>query len=282
MPNHRHLIPPPRHRFAKSIVRLHLCKWLVAILWLLAWSGVVSPSEVFGQSKSEMPWYDASSGDIRPIGLEKRPEARTANRDSVPDYIPPKETNNSNNWNLNNRPNVSAATAGSLLSIFVWTISIIAAFAVTGIIIWLVFASRSGNSEVEDEYLTQRTIEESIKQLPFELETDQAFGDFRSLAQQMYQKGDLRRAMILLFSHVLVSLDQKGFVRLKKGKTNRQYLRELQPYQALGGYFGQVMVRFEEAFFGDRELEKNEFETCWNGLDGFMAGLESTRVNTDV
>jgi hypothetical protein len=80
--------------------------------------------------------------------------------------------------------------------------------------------------------------------------------------------------MIYLFSHVLVSLDQKGHIRLRKGKTNRQYLRELRPYRPLANFYQRVMVPFEATFFGDHELEKQDFENCWIQLDQFQTDVD--------
>ena len=133
--------------------------------------------------------------------------------------------------------------------------------------------------EPEADLTPRRSLQESIQQLPFQV--DVASGDFHQLAQQAYRSGDYHRAIMMLFSHVLVSLDQKGFVRLRKGKTNRQYLRELKGYTALPDYFGSVMIPFEAAFFGDHQLEKRDFEECWNGLPSFQNGL-GQKVVTDA
>ena len=46
-------------------------------------------------------------------------------------------------------------------------------------------------------------------------------------ARNFYQAGNYAAAMIYLFSHQLVQLDRRQIIRLAKGKTNRQYLREV-------------------------------------------------------
>jgi len=102
-------------------------------------------------------------------------------------------------------------------------------------------------------------------------------GDFRQLAQNAYASGDYRSAITYLFSHVLVSLDQRGLIRLRKGKTNRQYLSELRRHRSLADYYQHVMVPFEAAFFGNHDLEKKQFESCWNQLDSFLTGVNNTK-----
>jgi len=122
---------------------------------------------------------------------------------------------------------------------------------------------------------SDRSIAESIRHLPFEMDVKK--GDFRQQSQAAYDAGDFRMALVFLFSHVLVTLDQAKLVRLKKGKTNRQYLRELSPNRPLGDYYGDVMVPFEQTFFGDYPITKEVFEGCWHGLDGFQSEVDIAR-----
>ena len=130
------------------------------------------------------------------------------------------------------------------------------------------------NVPTDDESVRRRSMAESIQQLPFELDGDS--GDFRKAAHDEFLAGNYRKAMIYLFSHVLVSLDQQGHIRLRKGKTNRQYLNELRPYRSLANFYQRVMVPFEATFFGDHDLEKQDFEVCWNQLDDFHKDVDQT------
>ena len=51
--------------------------------------------------------------------------------------------------------------------------------------------------------------------------------DYLDEAQRLYRNGDYAQAIIYLFSHQLLQLDRRHWLRLVKGKTNRQYLREV-------------------------------------------------------
>ena len=88
-------------------------------------------------------------------------------------------------------------------------------------------------------------------------------------ARECYRAGDYREAIICLFSYQLVRLDKRQFIRLAKGKTNRQYLREIGRRLALRRLFEQTMVTFEDVFFGNYAIDRARFESVWSHLDEF-------------
>jgi hypothetical protein len=224
-------------------------------------------------AKKNYPWYDAETDQVQRIDFRKRPEARSKNRENIP--LKPATTPAAGpNWNWN-----FGSGWMDIFSILIWVMIGAIVAALVAVLIWA-FLRMESNREQDDDEAPGRSMSESIKQLPFDLET--TTGDFRQLAQAAYANGDYRKAMIYLFSHVLVSLDQKGLVRLRKGKTNRQYLRELRPHRPLANYYQHVMVPFEATFFGDHELTRHEFENCWNELDGFQSGVENSSQVANV
>ncbi len=76
--------------------------------------------------------------------------------------------------------------------------------------------------------------------------------DLLAEARRHYQAGNYGAAIVYLFSFQLVQLDKRQIIRLAKGKTNRQYLREVGPRAALLRLVEQTMVAFEDVFFGNR------------------------------
>lgn len=223
-------------------------------------------------TKRNYPWYDESSQQVNRIEFEERAEARSNNRDEIPlkkTTAPPGPAMNLNfNWGWLDGLSVIAWFAiGSLVIVLL------------AVLVWA-FLRKESTQELAGDASAGRSIAESIKQLPFDIESTN--GDFRQLAQQAYSAGDYRKAMIYLFSHVLVSLDQKGLLRLRKGKTNRQYLRELKHHRPLADYYQRVMVPFEATFFGNHELNKQEFERCWDQLAGFQSGIEKSSQVANV
>ncbi len=92
-------------------------------------------------------------------------------------------------------------------------------------------------------------------------------------ARHFYQAGNYTAAMLYLFSHQLVQLDRHQVIRLAKGKTNRQYLREVGQAGLLRQLVGQTLVAFEDVFFGHHAIDRRRFEACWSRLPEFESLL---------
>ena len=106
-----------------------------------------------------------------------------------------------------------------------------------------------------------------VESLPFPVAA--ANSDLLAEARRHYQAGNYGAAIIYLFSFQLLQLDKRQIIRLTKGKTNRQYLREVGSRAVLLKLLEQTMVAFEDVFFGNRQLPRERFESCWTRLDEF-------------
>jgi hypothetical protein len=111
-----------------------------------------------------------------------------------------------------------------------------------------------------------------VDALPFQLKRPR--GDLLAEAQRLYDEGRYAEAMIYLYSYQLVQLDKSQVIRLTRGKTNRQYLREVRRSSKLFELMQRSMVTFEDVFFGDHELDRSGFELCWTQLDEFHHQLD--------
>jgi hypothetical protein len=107
-----------------------------------------------------------------------------------------------------------------------------------------------------------------IEALPFPLKPE-ATSDLLSAARQSYEQGRYGEAIVYLFSHQLLELDKHQLIRLTRGKTNRQYLRELAQRRPLQGLLERTMVAFEDVYFGQHALDRQTFEACWTRLGEF-------------
>jgi hypothetical protein len=184
----------------------------------------------------DYPWYDDQTDDIRRINLKAKRQAP-----------PPTQSGTSSSWDLE--------WLGWLL---------IAVVAVTVLFMLLrVYWTRnppaggSGDAALIGEPVSIDRLEE----LPFQLE--QPAGDWLSAARRASELGDYDRAIVLLYSHQLLELDKREAIRLTKGKTNRQYLRELRLRPGLAPLLATSMVAFEDVFFGGHSLGRERFEVCW-------------------
>lgn len=125
-------------------------------------------------------------------------------------------------------------------------------------------ADLSGTGQTEDG---ERTDADRVEALPFEIKPADNLLD---VALKFANSGRYGDAIIYLFSHRLVELDRSHIIRLTKGKTNRQYLREMKLAE-LRLLMEQSTIAFEDAFFGHYEIGKARFQECWDRNDEFRA-----------
>lgn len=163
-------------------------------------------------------------------------------------------------------PNLSGLGQGLALSvkILAWTV-------LAGLLALMVYLliraylrlehSAAATAGTEDPGLLEAA---RIEALPDEVRRDAA--NLLGAARRYYQQGDYREAMIYLFSHELLQLDRGQRIRLARGKTNRQYLRETGGVPALAALFEHAMLTFEAVFFGNHPLDRAGFEACWSRL----------------
>jgi hypothetical protein len=80
--------------------------------------------------------------------------------------------------------------------------------------------------------------------------------------------GDLAGAVVYLFIHLLLALDQIGFIRLAPGMTGRQYVAGLADAN-LRHSLGATLGLFEEVHYGHRRPGEAAFEAAWNQAVAF-------------
>src|SRR5690606_8945463 len=105
-----------------------------------------------------------------------------------------------------------------------------------------------------------------VEELPLVLSTRPE--DYLDAAHRYYQKGEYGPAILYLFSHQLLQLDRWHWLHLLKGKTNRQYLREVA--RARGAAAGELaailevtVLLFEEVYFGKRIPPREAIDKAW-------------------
>lgn len=210
-----------------------------------------------------VPWYDRGQDDVRPLHVVPRDAADSKNRGSQ------WTKNNTTTTGGGRLPRVSflgAALQWIGLSLLVGLLVLIA----------LLVARAFLKDEVSDDVHLRKVIDsvrdaDRVEALPFAVR--KPTGDFLAEARRLYEAGDYSEAIIYLFSYQLVQLDRQHLIRLSKGKTNRQYLRELRQRPMLRSILELTVVNFEDAFFGRKTLTRERFEASWQKLDDFHAEL---------
>lgn len=190
----------------------------------------------------QYPWYDAQTDDVQRIDV----------RDDVP---PP------------DGPGRSSAPLGEVLQLLGWA----GIALLLGLIVWLLAVAWRvhGDTLADRAGSPARAGPNHVEALP--LPPGSTGVGLLDEARRLYERGDFSRAVVCLFAHQLLELDRVQIIRLARGKTNRQYLREVGRHTALRHLVEQTMVAFEDVFFGNRSLDRARFEACWNRLPEFEA-----------
>jgi hypothetical protein len=185
---------------------------------------------------SRIPWYDADRDSLRPIELR-------AARQAAPE-----------------------ASGSSLLRYAAW--GALAALLLLMIVLGYLAVRHyiPGDSAVDREQIAISN-RAAVEALPFML--GRSADDLLGQARRHYEMGNYNEAIVYLFSYELVELDRFAYVRLARGKTNRQYVRETSRAEPLRALLERTMVAFEGVFFGGHELERPVFEACWSELAHF-------------
>jgi hypothetical protein len=197
------------------------------------------------------PWYDSSKDDIRAIKL-------------------PKPASTSQNWfNFGG----AGEGLGTVLQVIVY---VLLAVVLTALVFGLIsaFLSRENDQAAAAAAATRPAVTEQarVEALPFKLNKDT--GDLLGEAQRSYEQGKYSEAILYLFSYQLLEMDRGQIIRLTKGKTNRQYLREISPRRPLQTLIAQTMVAFEDVFFGNHPLGRERFESCWSQVGQFKSLIQ--------
>jgi hypothetical protein len=88
--------------------------------------------------------------------------------------------------------------------------------------------------------------------------------------------GDLAGALVYLFVHQLVSLEQKGVIRLVPGTTGRQHVLGLEDTELRRGLTATLRL-FEEVQYGHRQPGAAAFEAAWARGLAFRRDVLGTR-----
>jgi hypothetical protein len=194
-------------------------------------------------SRGNVPWYDADKDALRPVRLTG----------PLPFDL---------GWLFQPLFWLIVAFAGVVLALVVW---------------WMVwaFVARQRRAPPPAPLPRPFVATEGLEALPF-LE-DRPRDDLLGRARRHYESGNFAEAIVYLFSYELVELDRSSLVRLARGKTNRQYLRETSHLLPLAGLLERTMNAFEGVFFGGQPLDRLAFEACWRELDEFDNLVSTTR-----
>ncbi len=266
--------------YSRQTVRLLIMA--VVYMLVLVWQPTFAAEQVdpiegakSALSKTKQPWYDIEKDAVRIVDDQKETEAGERK-----DWKKPKRPEWSydfGNWWSWGGTGQGGSILSNLVQLGAWILIVL----VVGALIYLLVRTFM-NLEDDGEYnrsvtlQENRTDEQRIENLP--IQPDKKKGDFLALAKAAYDAGNYADAIVYLFSYRLIQLDRAGYIRLTRGKTNRQYLSEITSGRELRSILGSTIVCFEDVFFGKHPLTKERFEQTWHANDDFANIIEKSTV----
>lgn len=218
--------------------------------------------------RTAFPFYDAQTDDVKRLDVK-------AAADPAPVNANPNWTQKGTTGGGGRAPRMGVSGIGTLFQVVGLTLLTI---IIGVLIVMLVKAFLQGEQAQTHsaKFIDTSSDVDRVEDLPFQVKKPS--GDFLSEAQRLYEAGKYSEAIVYLFSYQLVALDKRHVIRLAKGKTNRQYLRETRSRESLKQLLQRTMISFEDVFFGHHELSRERFEESWRGLDEFHQQLERVEV----
>lgn len=245
--------------------------WLIVLSAPVAgFAGIDDPVEsgrgALGES-GNFPWYDAKADDVRPVTGRRDVKAMKGSSGSERGR---EGEERERGRSLRVRSPSGLFAGGEIVA---WIVVGLIIAALVGAILYAILQGdgleRKGKTAKESAGV-------DLEALPVPVAAVDS--DLLAEARRLYERGEFSGAMIYLYSHVLLRLDRGHLIRLAKGKTNRQYLREVRARPTVASFFESAMHAFEAAFFGRRELPRDEFETTWRGIDDFHRSIDEARA----
>ncbi len=200
--------------------------------------------------QGDAPWYDGEKNEVVPVRI-KPGEPKATHR--LSDWeVKPRTTSRTFKWS-------GLPGLGKWLWRIVWGLMFL---AIAVLIVLIVRRLMTRPNVLEPSGPVEQWDPAKVEDLPFELASLPE--DLLEEARRALDRGDLRVAIILLFSQQLIHLDRLQWIRLAKGKTNRQYLRELSDEPELRQRLRRSVWLFERVYFGGKPALKSEVESMWN------------------
>ena len=196
-------------------------------------------------TKRAYPWYDAKKDAFRPLRPPKEDSTVVPNLSFI---------------------QILGNLFGPFLQIVIW--GILGILILTALIVFLRSAGM-GDPLVSSHKSEPATIDlETIEALP---EPVRGVSDLLSEAERRAAQSAFDQAILFYYGWQLLQLDRQQLIEVQKGKTNRQYRREVAVTKpVLNDVFRESIRLFEEAFFGKRPISREAFEHVWNQRHRFQ------------
>jgi hypothetical protein len=256
-------------------MKRHLSLSQLCLLLLFASTGLLHAEEIDPiesgrkalRDSANYPWYDRDSDGLRDLHAKAKASDDTDTRKHGWEIdVPPPPTSSTRwNWNYPTFWQMMQYAAMALLVALVVVLVFL-------LIRYFIKEEDLGSPDSALSFEDRQAEIDRVEQLPFVVR--RPGGDLLGEARKLYDQGSYGEAIVYLYSYQLVQLDRHQVIHLAKGKTNRQYLREIRELPTLRGLLQGTMIAFEDVFFGHHDLDRQRFDEFWQRLDEFHALLE--------
>ncbi len=222
-------------------------------------------------------WWDSSKQALRfpPATLLPNTEELLSERVGVPNDPPKPKA--ATNWNW--LANVASFFDLTRIVIVLFCLLLIVAVAI------VLFRSATFYVTLEKNKRLDRDRQEreitKVLELPFEVAPSEE--GLLQASERFATHGEYNKAVIYLFSYVLIELDHGKAIVLRRGKTNRMYAKELRNSSQFLPHYTEVMETFERAFFGLHPITAEAYARCRHSADQVaraVAEQESLAIST--
>lgn len=200
------------------------------------------PEEKKSSNNQQRPYQDQTP--------RKNGEQQTKPRHINDYYNPPKENKESDS-RTSTEDYTSASSGGDMGATFLKALAIIGGIALLGFLIYFFM----GGINKSDKALEVEELKNSLQ----EIEDNLPLADVETPLQKAIRLGEYKVAMRMYFLLILQKLAVQNKIKWRKDKTNREYSRELKNATFLPKFM-EATLAYERAWFGEKELNKEEFE----------------------
>ena len=160
----------------------------------------------------------------------------------------------------------------TVAEVLFWTLVGAAVLALVGAMVWALRQTARNGVGREKEKKAREDRERRLDAIA--PEARERLDDLGTAAENALAAGDLRLALVYFFSWLIVESDKRGLLRAQRGKTNREYWRELVVNPSVQTIYKTTMDEFERVYFGGQTISRAEFDDVWRLREPFVAAME--------
>jgi hypothetical protein len=208
-------------------------------------------------SEGAYPWYDADADRVQPVWPAENSWVKSLFHriEGFFDSIA--------RWLSRRSSSVRGLGAHGPSLAQVLLVTTLAAFVTGLFVLWLRLAAAAADETGEKAKLGTAA---RLADLPEGMRP--TGGDPWALALERAQRGDFAGAIVYLFAHQLIRLDQLGLIRIVPGRTGRQYVKGLRDPELIE-CVKATLALFESVYYGHRVPSSEAFERVWQRAQAF-------------